>query len=106
MGATQPIIANGVTQTVPELSAELDLDTVEASIVGTFYRSPSPGAEPFVNEGDVVSPGQQVGIMEAMQLLSPVEADCYGRIIDVLRQDGDSVEFGESLFTLSPVVEA
>jgi acetyl-CoA carboxylase biotin carboxyl carrier protein len=71
--------------------------------VGVFYRAPEPGAEPFVREGDVVVPGRQVAILEAMKLMIPIEADRAGRVIEVLPEDGASVEYGERLFTLEPV---
>lgn len=71
--------------------------------VGTFFRAPEPGAAPFVAVGDVVAAGQQVGIAEAMKLMNPIEADRAGRIVSVLVEDGESVEFGQPLFTLAPV---
>jgi acetyl-CoA carboxylase biotin carboxyl carrier protein len=76
---------------------------VTARIVGTFYRRPEPGAKPFVELGDVVRPGQQVGIVEAMKLMLPVEAETAGRIVDVLVPDGAAVEYGERLFALAAV---
>jgi acetyl-CoA carboxylase biotin carboxyl carrier protein len=74
-----------------------------ASTVGVFYRSASPGATPFVKEGDHVVPGQQVAIIEAMKLMLPVEADRPGEVLEVLVADGESVEFGQPLFRLAPV---
>lgn len=73
-----------------------------AQAVGVFYRCPEPGADPFVREGDVVTPGQQVGIIEAMKLMIPVEAEVGGRIVEVLTGDGEPVEYGEPLFALAP----
>ncbi len=73
-----------------------------ADVVGVFYRAPSPEAQPFVSEGDIVEPGRQVGIIEAMKLMIPVEADRPGRIVEVLKQNGDPVEYGEPLFALAP----
>jgi acetyl-CoA carboxylase biotin carboxyl carrier protein len=75
-------------------------DVLAASTVGVFYRSPSPGAAPFVKEGDQVVPGQQVAIIEAMKLMLPIEADRPGRIAEVLVKDGSSVEFGQPLFRI------
>jgi acetyl-CoA carboxylase biotin carboxyl carrier protein len=68
--------------------------------VGVFYRAPQPGAEPFVSLGSVVRPGQQIGIVEAMKLMIPVEADRGGRIIDILKANGEPVEYDEPLFEL------
>jgi len=75
--------------------------TLDAATVGTFYRSPSPGAPPFVSEGDEVAQGQQIAIIEAMKLMLPVEAEHAGRITEVLVGDGEGVEFGQPLFRLA-----
>lgn len=72
-----------------------------APTVGVFYRAPEPGAAPFVETGDLVSPGQQVGIVEAMKLMIPVEADRGGRVAEVLCADATGVEFGAPLFALA-----
>ena len=71
-----------------------------APMVGVFYHSREPGAPPFVSVGSVVEPGQQVGIIEAMKLMIPVEADRAGIIMAVLKGNGESVEYGEPLFAL------
>jgi acetyl-CoA carboxylase, biotin carboxylase subunit len=73
---------------------------VTAATVGTFYRAPEPGAAPFTEVGDSVRPGQQLAIVEAMKLLIPVESDVSGRVRQVLRDDGQPVEFGEPLFLI------
>src|SRR5690349_11183582 len=75
---------------------------IRAPSVGVFYRSPQPGAEPFVAVGDRVSPGRQVGIVEAMKLMIPVTAEAGGVVTAILKQDGDSVQFDEPLFSYSP----
>jgi acetyl-CoA carboxylase biotin carboxyl carrier protein len=74
---------------------------VTAPVVGTFYHAPAPDADPFVRVGDVVAPGQRIGVLEAMKLMIPVEADRAGRITAVLRANGDSVEYGERLFAFA-----
>jgi acetyl-CoA carboxylase biotin carboxyl carrier protein len=73
---------------------------ITAAMVGTFYRAPEPGAPPFVEIGDPVRIGQQLAIVEAMKLMIPVEADVGGRVSDVLKDDGEPVEFGEPLFMI------
>ncbi|HTF11241.1 MAG TPA: acetyl-CoA carboxylase biotin carboxyl carrier protein subunit [Asanoa sp.] len=75
---------------------------IRAPIVGTFYRAQEPGGTPFVSEGDQVQRGQQVGIVEAMKLMIPVEAEADGRIVAALAADGAPVEFGEPLFSIEP----
>jgi acetyl-CoA carboxylase biotin carboxyl carrier protein len=77
-----------------------------APTVGVFYRAPEPGADPFVAEGDTVAAGQQVGIVEAMKLMIPVEAGQAGRIARALKQDGEPVEYDEPLFALEPAEPA
>jgi acetyl-CoA carboxylase biotin carboxyl carrier protein len=76
---------------------------VVAPVVGAFYRAPSPGAAPFVAVGDVVQAGQQVGIVEAMKTMIPVEAPAAGRVAEVLVADGEPVEYGQALLRLEPV---
>ncbi|PZG51381.1 acetyl-CoA carboxylase biotin carboxyl carrier protein subunit [Spongiactinospora gelatinilytica] len=73
---------------------------VQSPMVGTFYRSPEPGAPPFVKEGDMVTPGQQVGIVEAMKMMNPVQAATAGRVTKALAEDAGAVEYGQALFAL------
>ena len=77
--------------------------TVEAPMVGTFYRASSPTADPFVREGDVVKQGQIVCIIEAMKLMNEIESKAAGRIVKVLVDNGQPVEYGQPLFLLEPV---
>ncbi|HEU5268412.1 MAG TPA: biotin/lipoyl-containing protein [Jatrophihabitans sp.] len=70
--------------------------------VGVFYHSREPGAAPFVSVGSLVQPGQQIGIIEAMKLMIPVEADRTGRICQVVKGNGEPVEYAEPLFALEP----
>jgi acetyl-CoA carboxylase biotin carboxyl carrier protein len=70
--------------------------------VGVFYHAREPGAEPFVSVGSVVRPGQQIGIIEAMKLMIPVEADRAGRVREVIKGNGEPVEYAEPLFALEP----
>jgi acetyl-CoA carboxylase biotin carboxyl carrier protein len=75
---------------------------IKAPLVGTFYRSSQPGAPPFVNEGDTVDAGQTVGIVEAMKLMNQVQADQAGKVSKILAEDGDWVEFEQTLMLLEP----
>lgn len=84
------------------LEAAAGLDHIHAPTVGVFYRRPDPSSPPFVAEGDVVTPGQQLGIVEAMKLMIPVVSDRSGRIGSILKADGSPTEYGEPLFTLAP----
>ncbi|MEU7715980.1 acetyl-CoA carboxylase biotin carboxyl carrier protein [Micromonospora chalcea] len=80
-----------------------DRPTVRAPVVGTFYRAPEPGAMPFVAVGDMVRPGQVVGIVEAMKLMNEVTAGQAGRVVEVLVDDGKPVEYDQPLIALEPV---
>lgn len=75
---------------------------VRAPIVGTFYRSPEPGAAPFVAVGDLVRPGQPIAIVEAMKLMNEVTADRAGRVSAILVEDGQPVEYDQPLVELEP----
>jgi acetyl-CoA carboxylase biotin carboxyl carrier protein len=72
-------------------------------MVGTFYRAPSPGAPPFVQEGDVVGVGQTLCILEAMKLMNEVKAEQEGIVKNIHPENGQPVEYGQLLFELDPV---
>jgi acetyl-CoA carboxylase biotin carboxyl carrier protein len=99
----------GVAATVERTAATLptepessSLVTIEAPMVGTFYRASSPTAEPYVHEGDVVKEGQILCIIEAMKLMNEIEAKAAGRIVKVCVENAHPVEFGQSLFLIDP----
>ena len=75
---------------------------ITSPFVGTFYRSPSPDASPFVEVGHRVSAGQVLCIVEAMKLMNEIEAEVSGVILEVLVDNGRPVEFGERLFKVKP----
>jgi oxaloacetate decarboxylase (Na+ extruding) subunit alpha len=77
---------------------------VEAPMVGTFYRAPSPGAAPFVEEGAVVSSGQTLCILEAMKLMNEIKADLDGTVRRINVENGQPVEFGQVLFEIEPAL--
>ena len=74
---------------------------VKSPMVGTFYRSASPGAAPFVDVGDTVAQGDTLCIVEAMKLMNEIEADAAGTIKAILVENGQAVEFGQPLFILT-----
>jgi acetyl-CoA carboxylase biotin carboxyl carrier protein len=86
-----------------EEAAQDTSEYVCAPTVGVFFRAPQPGSPPFVVEGDSVSAGQQVAIIEAMKLFLPVEAEKAGRVTRILAADGGSVEFGERLIAIDDI---
>ncbi|MGD3894782.1 acetyl-CoA carboxylase biotin carboxyl carrier protein, partial [Xanthomonas citri pv. citri] len=73
---------------------------VTSPMVGTFYRAPSPGADPFVQAGDTVKEGQTICIIEAMKLLNEIESDKAGVIKEILVENGQAVEYGQPLFVI------
>lgn len=77
--------------------------TINAPMVGTFYRAPSPDAPAFCDVGDVVKPGQPVCIIEAMKLMNELESEVSGRVVRVLVENGEPVEYGQPLIELEPV---
>lgn len=89
-----------VAQPAAETAPTTDRRAVRAPVVGTFYRAPEPGAAPFVAIGDLVRPGQVVGIVEAMKLMNEVTADQAGRVVEMLVEDGKSVEYDQPLIAL------
>ena len=70
---------------------------ITSPMVGTFYKSPSPDADPFVNVGSTVKPGDVVCIVEAMKMMNEIESEISGKIVEVCVEDGQPVEFGQVL---------
>jgi acetyl-CoA carboxylase biotin carboxyl carrier protein len=77
-------------------------EIIKSPVVGTFYRSPSPEAQVFVNEGSRVKKGQVLCIVEAMKLMNEIESELDGTIVQVLVENGKPVEFGTPLFLIAP----
>lgn len=75
---------------------------VTSPMVGTFYTSPSPKDPPFVSEGDMVKVGDALCIVEAMKMMNSIEADVAGRVVKILVQNGQPVEFGQPLIIIDP----
>ncbi|RPH79465.1 MAG: acetyl-CoA carboxylase biotin carboxyl carrier protein [Nitrospiraceae bacterium] len=76
--------------------------TIASPIVGTFYRSPSPDADPYVEEGDYVKKGQVLCIVEAMKLMNEIESEVDGRVTKILAESTKPVEYGQALFLVDP----
>jgi acetyl-CoA carboxylase biotin carboxyl carrier protein len=104
--AAQAPNAPGAVAPVPEevKPAEPTNNYVEikAPMVGTFYRSASPDADPYVKEGDSVSSGQALCIIEAMKLMNEIEAEVSGRVVKVLVDNAQPIEYNQSLFLIDP----
>ena len=76
--------------------------TIEAPMVGTFYRAASPEGAPFVSEGDTIKEGQTLCIIEAMKLMNEIESKVAGRVVKILVENVQPVEFGQPLFLVEP----
>jgi acetyl-CoA carboxylase biotin carboxyl carrier protein len=91
-----PVPAAPVAEVDPYAGAHI----VKSPIVGTFYASPSPDAEPFVQVGDKVSVGKVLCIVEAMKLMNEIESDAAGEVVKVFATPGQPVEYGQALFAV------
>jgi len=97
--------ASAQPEAVEAAEPEIDpnsLVTVTSPIVGTFYRSPSPDADSYVEEGDIVKKGQVLCIVEAMKLMNEIEAETDGKIHKILAETSKPVEYGQPLFLIDP----
>lgn len=84
----------------PAAEGEEGFDIIKSPIVGTFYEGSSPGAPPFVKQGDTVALGQVLCIVEAMKLMNEIESEMAGQIVKVLVVNGQPVEYGQPLFRI------
>lgn len=94
--------AHPATTAGPSVEETAVMVTIASPIVGTFYRSPSPDADPYVEEGDFVKKGQVLCIVEAMKLMNEIESEVGGRIVKILAESTKSVEYGQALFLIDP----
>jgi acetyl-CoA carboxylase biotin carboxyl carrier protein len=88
--------------TAAEARPTEDLHLVKSPIVGTFYASPSPGTEPFVEVGGYIEAGQTLCIVEAMKLMNEIESDMSGEVLRIFAENGQPVEYGQPLFGIRP----
>lgn len=109
-----PVVMPGVYATSPAAAApavpapipaaqapsEIAGEVIKSPMVGTFYRAPSPGAEPFVKVGQSVQAGDTLCIIEAMKILNEIEAEKSGTITNILVENGQAVEYGQPLFSI------
>ena len=100
--AAAPPAENGASDNGPATAADSTYVEVTSPMVGTFYRSPEPDADPFVQEQDRISTGQQLCIIEAMKLMNPIQSELNGRVMAILVEDAQPVEYGQPLFLIEP----
>ena len=93
-----PVAAAPVAPAAP--AAPVSVETIDAPLVGTFYRAASPEAQAFVKVGDHIAPDTVIGIIEAMKVMNEIKAEKSGVIKEVLVENGQPVEFGQPLFVI------
>ena len=104
-GAAQAAHAPGASSAASApATAPSNLIEIKSPMVGTFYRAPEPGADPYVKAGSRVAPGQTLCIIEAMKIMNEIESEVSGRVREILAEDAQPVEFGQVLFRVEPNV--
>jgi len=98
----QPVLIGKRETKDVAIETDSGLFTVTSPIIGTFYRSPSPEAEPFVEAGAIIKKGQVLCIIEAMKLMNEIESEVDGVVKRLLVENGHPVEYGEPLFLIEP----
>jgi len=102
--ASPPAVAPSpvVPPVAPAAAIESRFVAIKSPMVGTFYRSPAPDADPYIEGGTMVEVGQTVCIIEAMKLMNEIESDVRGRIVQVMAENNQPVEYGQVLFLVDP----
>jgi acetyl-CoA carboxylase biotin carboxyl carrier protein len=95
--------ANGPAAPAEPAESITNGQPIASPMVGTFYGSPSPKDPPYVQEGDLIQPGDRVGIVEAMKMMNEIEAEIGGRVARILVKNGQPVEYGQPLMIVEPV---
>ena len=95
-----PVAAPAAAAPAAAAPKEPEGHIIRSPMVGTFYRAPSPGAKQFVTEGQSVSAGETLCIIEAMKILNQIESDKSGKILEILVENGQPVEYNEPLFVI------
>jgi acetyl-CoA carboxylase biotin carboxyl carrier protein len=98
--AAAPPAASAAASAVPPPAPASRGQQVTAPMVGTFYSGPAPGAKPFVEVGSEVKPGDTLCVIEAMKMMNQIESEFAGRVVSVLVENGNPVEFGQPLFVI------
>ncbi len=105
--AAQQAIAGAKVEPVasqePAAKTEVKVHEVKSPIVGTFYRAPAPDADSYIEVGAIVQPKQVLCIIEAMKLMNEIESDVSGRIVKILVDNAQPVEYNQTLFLIEPV---
>jgi acetyl-CoA carboxylase biotin carboxyl carrier protein len=99
------VVAQNFQKRAPEIIEKPVVKTVEikAPMVGTFYRAPSPESPPYVEVEQIIEPGQVICIIEAMKLMNEIKSEIKGKILEILVDNAEPVEFGQSMFLIEPL---
>ena len=89
---------SAVQEAAPPAAEKTNTVDIKSPMVGTFYRAPAPDAEPYASEGSVIAKGQALCIIEAMKLMNEIEADFSCKIVEILVQNAQPVEYNQPLF--------
>jgi acetyl-CoA carboxylase biotin carboxyl carrier protein len=102
MPAAAPAAGDAAPAAPAAAGARSDHLEVKSAMVGTFYKSPEPGAKPYVSAGDRIAKGQVLCIIEAMKIMNEIESEFAGVVVDVVADDAHPVEYGQVLFRIDP----
>ena len=94
-------VENKVSEVKKEKTSNNNI-IIKSPMIGTFYRSPNPESDPFINEGDSIKVGQTICIVEAMKLFNDIESEISGKIVKILVDDNSPVEYDQPLFEVDP----
>ena len=97
----ETVTQEAVDLSVTDEKTKEDTNSINSPMVGTFYASASPGAKPFISEGDIIAEGDVVCIVEAMKMMNEIKSDFSGTVLSVNVENSEPVEYGQSLFEIS-----
>lgn len=98
----EPQVPARTAKELPEKAAANSIE-IKSPMVGTFYRAPSPEAPPYVEAGQIIEQGQVICIIEAMKLMNEIKSEIKGKIIEIIVDNSEPVEFGQPLFLIEPL---
>ncbi len=98
-----PHLPHQEVKVVKEAEKAKNTVDVKSPMVGTYYRSPSPEAAPYVNVGDTIGIGQVLCIIEAMKLMNEIKSEVRGKILEILVDNAEPVEYGQVIFVIEPI---
>ena len=101
--APAPAVVASSGSTPPVVATKKEGDFIKSPMVGTFYKSPAPGAPAFASVGAIMKKGKPIGIIEAMKIMNEIEAEFDCKIVEILVEDGQPVEFDMPLFRVEKV---